>query len=96
MYKRDVTRMQSFPDISDTLMKTIKAPSLVIIGDKDVVRPEHAVEMYRLLPQSRLAILPGGHGDYIGELTTPKNSTLIAAALSMIDKFLSDPIEKSD
>jgi pimeloyl-ACP methyl ester carboxylesterase len=96
MYKRDVTRMQSFPDISNELIKTIKAPSLIIIGDNDVVRPEHAVEMYRLLSQSRVAILPGGHGDYIGELTTPQNPALIAATVSMIDKFLSDPIKKSD
>jgi len=45
-------------------------PTLVIIGDSDVVRPEHAVEIFRLLgggvpgdiaglPASRLAVLPG-------------------------------------
>jgi pimeloyl-ACP methyl ester carboxylesterase len=27
----------------------IGAPTLLIIGDSDVVRPEHAVEMFRLL-----------------------------------------------
>jgi pimeloyl-ACP methyl ester carboxylesterase len=43
---------------------------LLIIGDSDLVRPEHAVEMFRLLgggvfgdmapmPKSQLAILPG-------------------------------------
>src|SRR5436190_1997728 len=90
MYERDVARMQSFPDIPEQLMKTIKAPALIIIGDADVVRPEHAVEMYRLLPHSRLAILPGGHGDYIGEITTKQDPVLIAATVSMIDKFLND------
>jgi len=92
MYERDVTRMQSFSDISDELMKTIKAPSLIVIGDNDVTRPEHAVEMYHLLPQSRLAILPGGHGNYLGEITTQQDSTLIAATVSMIEKFLKEPI----
>ncbi len=91
MYERDVTRMQSFRDISEELMKTIKAPAFIIIGDKDVVRPEHAVEMYRLLPHATLAILPGGHGDYIGEITTPWNNTLIAATVTMINKFLNEP-----
>jgi pimeloyl-ACP methyl ester carboxylesterase len=45
-------------------------PTLLIVGDSDIVRPEHAVEMFRLLgggvpgdlvglPPARLAILPG-------------------------------------
>ena len=51
-------------------IEAIKAPTLLIIGDSDIVRPEHAVEMFRLLgggvvgdlaglPNSRLAVLPG-------------------------------------
>lgn len=28
------------------------------MGDRDVASPEHAVLMYRLIPNSRLAILP--------------------------------------
>jgi pimeloyl-ACP methyl ester carboxylesterase len=90
MYERDVARMQSFPDISDEQMKSIKAPALIIIGDKDVVTPEHAAEMHRLLANSRLAIFPGGHGEYIGEVTTPQDTVLISATVSMINKFLMD------
>jgi pimeloyl-ACP methyl ester carboxylesterase len=89
MYERDVARMQSFPDISEEEMKSIKAPALIIAGDRDVVTPEHAAEMHRMISNSRLAIIPGGHGDYIGETTTPQDSILIAATVSMIDKFLS-------
>lgn len=88
MYERDVARMQSFPDISEEQMKSIKAPAFIIIGDKDVTTPEHAAEMHRLLSNSRLAIIPGGHGDYIGEMTTPQDSILIAATVSLINKFL--------
>ena len=51
-------------------VRSIGAPTLVVIGDADIVRPEHAVEMLRLLgggvpgdlaglPRARLAILPG-------------------------------------
>jgi len=96
MYERDVTRMQSFQDISIDLMKTIKAPAFIIIGEADVVRPEHAVEMYRLLPHAKLAILPGGHGEYLGEITTPQDSILIAETISMINKFLSEPVKKTN
>jgi pimeloyl-ACP methyl ester carboxylesterase len=90
MYERDVARMQSFPDISDKQIKSIKAPALIITGDRDVTTPEHAAEMHRLLSDSRLAIIPGGHGDYIGEITTPQDSVLISATVNMINKFLSE------
>ena len=58
------------PEWSPQDIQAIKAPTLLIIGDSDIVRPEHAVEMFRLvgggvvgdiagLPRSRLAVLPG-------------------------------------
>ncbi|WP_250987919.1 alpha/beta fold hydrolase [Methanoculleus oceani] len=76
-------------------IRSIRAPTLVIIGDSDVVRPEHAVEFFRLLgggvpgdlvglPRSRLAVLPG---------TT--HITLIDRTdwlLSMIGEFLDAPV----
>lgn len=48
----------------------IASPALLIVGDSDVVRPEHAIEMFRLLgggvpgdltglPNVQLAVLPG-------------------------------------
>jgi pimeloyl-ACP methyl ester carboxylesterase len=94
MYERDVARMQSFPDISDEQMKSIRAPAFIIIGDRDVTTTEHAGEMRRLISNSRLAIIPGGHGEYIGELTTPQDSIVISATVSMINKFLNEPIAK--
>jgi pimeloyl-ACP methyl ester carboxylesterase len=96
MYERDVARMQSFPDITDEQIKSIKAPAFIIIGDRDVVTPEHAVEMHRLISNSRLAIFPGGHGEYIGEITTPQDSILITTTVNMINKFLSEPAPKTN
>ncbi len=51
-------------------IEAIAAPALIIAGDSDIVRPEHAVEVFRMfgggvpgdmagLPASQLAILPG-------------------------------------
>ena len=45
------------------------APTLVVAGDRDVPTLEHTIELARLFPHARLMILPGGHGDYLGELT---------------------------
>lgn len=91
MYERDVKRMQSFPDISEEQMRSIKAPALIITGDRDVTTPVHAAEIQSLLSGSRLAVFPGGHGDYIGEITTPQDSVMISATVNMINKFLSEP-----
>jgi pimeloyl-ACP methyl ester carboxylesterase len=76
-------------------IQLIKAPALLIIGDADVVRPEHVVQMFRLLgggvagdlvglPRSQLAVLPG---------TT--HVSLIDRTdwlLSMVTAFLDAPI----
>jgi len=56
--------------LRDEDLRGIKSPALLIVGDADVVRPEHVVQMLRLLgggvpgdivslPRSQLAILPG-------------------------------------
>jgi pimeloyl-ACP methyl ester carboxylesterase len=83
--------MVAFKDIPDERIRSIKAPTLVLNGDNDVVRPEHALELSRTLPQARLAILPSGHGDYIGEICSPdKSSELPALVVRMIETFLKD------
>ncbi len=52
-------RVRDFTDIPDDALRGITAPALVIVGDADVIRPEHAVEMFRALPHAQLAVLPG-------------------------------------
>ncbi|GJF33508.1 alpha/beta hydrolase [Kitasatospora sp. NE20-6] len=39
-------------------LRGLAAPTLLIVGDHDLVRLEHAVEMYELVPDARLAVLP--------------------------------------
>lgn len=90
MYKRDVTRMQHFIEIRDEDIKSIEAPALIIAGNKDVVTPEHAVETYRKIKNAQLAIFPGGHGDYIGELATLKPGQKNFLALPVIEEFLNE------
>jgi pimeloyl-ACP methyl ester carboxylesterase len=51
-------------------IRAIAAPTLIVVGDSDGIRPEHAAELFRLrgggvfgdyagLPASQLAVLPG-------------------------------------
>lgn len=91
MFDRDATRMRNFKDIPDAALEGIQAPALVINADKDVVLPEHALEIAHKLPNAQLAILPGGHGDYIGEICAPgQKSKMPALVVALIDDFLKD------
>ena len=86
-------------DIPAETIRAIKAPTLLIIGDSDLVRPEHAVEMFRLLgggvfgdmppglPSSQLAILPG-----TSHVTVVQRTDLL---LSIIPAFLDAPMPET-
>ncbi|MCC7353302.1 MAG: alpha/beta hydrolase [Anaerolineae bacterium] len=85
-------------DLPAETIRAIKVPTLLIIGDSDLVRPEHAVEMFRLLgggvfgdmppglPSSQLAILPG-----TSHVTVVDRAAWL---LSMIPAFLDAPMPK--
>lgn len=89
MHDKDAKRMVHFKDIPDSLIKAIKKPALIIIADKDIITPEHAIEMHRQIAGSELAIIPGVHGAYIGEVTTLGASSKAAGfVIPMIEAFL--------
>jgi len=46
--------MQHFVETSDAELRSVTAPTLILLGDHDVVTPEHALELSRLLPGARL------------------------------------------
>lgn len=51
------------PGFTHAEMQGIAAPTLIIIGDRDIVTPEHAVEMSRSIPAAQLCVVPhAGHG----------------------------------
>jgi pimeloyl-ACP methyl ester carboxylesterase len=58
-FDKCVQRMRTFEDIPAEAIRGITAPTLVMVGDAEVMRPEHAVETFRLLPHPQLAVLPG-------------------------------------
>jgi pimeloyl-ACP methyl ester carboxylesterase len=68
-------------------MRSIKAPVLITQGDHDLVRLEHAVEMFRLIPNGQLAVLPGG--DHFMLWTSPDK------LLSPVAAFLNAPVSET-
>jgi pimeloyl-ACP methyl ester carboxylesterase len=87
---KTVAMMQTFPDVSEAELRGIRAPTLVMLGDADVVLTEHAVRLARLVPHAQLAVFPGsGHGTYLGAAEAAKpGSPLPDLAVAMIESFL--------
>lgn len=107
-YKAVAPQPENFPTLVEKLkdldvqpfdwsadMPSIQAPTLTIIGDADIVTPEHAVKMLRVLgggitgsmldgsPRSQLAILPNTAHQGVGTRTE--------LLLAMIPAFLDAP-----
>lgn len=77
------TMVKEFKGISDKDMQSIRAPFLVMHGDRDAFRVEHAVKMYRLVPNSQLRVFP--NGDHFVLFTQPDRVT------SSLQQFLNEP-----
>jgi pimeloyl-ACP methyl ester carboxylesterase len=89
MHDKDVARMQSFQDVPDDAVRSVGVPTLIVLGDRDIVTAEHAFELTRLISGARLLILPGGHGDYLGEaVMTQKQTRYPELTARLIEEFL--------
>lgn len=54
------------PQITGEQLRRIRVPTLVLAGQRDVIRTEHTRWLAQAIPGARLTIVPGGtHGDYI-------------------------------
>jgi len=53
----------SAPALTQADLRQIAVRTLIMVGDDDEVRLEHAIAMYRDLPDAELAVVPGtSHG----------------------------------
>jgi pimeloyl-ACP methyl ester carboxylesterase len=98
LFEKKTQMDKQIKDFPEEAIRGIKAPALLVIGDSDLIRPEHAVEFFRLLgggvfgdtpaglPNSQLAILPGtSHVSIVdrAELLVP-----------IINSFLDAPVKE--
>jgi pimeloyl-ACP methyl ester carboxylesterase len=100
LFEKKTQMDRQIKDLPAETIRAIQAPTLLVIGDSDLVRPEHAVEMFRLLgggvfgdtpaglPNSQLAILPG-----TSHVTIVERANWLA---SMIEPFLTAPIKTNE
>ena len=85
-------------------VRGIEAPTLIVVGDSDAIRLEHAVETFRLvgggimgdlagLPKSQLVVLPG-----TAHFIPPGSGVLDRAGwlVPMIREFLDTPVPREE
>jgi pimeloyl-ACP methyl ester carboxylesterase len=92
-----VTKMKvldaDLPQWTPQQIRALAAPTMLVLADSDIIQPEHAVQMFRLLgggvagdltgmPACRLAILPG-----TTHTSIPQRADWLAP---MIDEFLDE------
>ncbi|PWT95441.1 MAG: alpha/beta hydrolase [Bacteroidetes bacterium] len=91
MFTKDRDRMIHFSDIPESEIKAIKFPTLIMLGDHDVVTNEHAVKMAHDISNSQLSIFPGTHGSFIGEVCSVKpGSKIPKMSADLILEFLAE------
>ena len=73
-----------FKGFSPETLQSIQQPTLVMIGDNDFHSVEHEARLFRLLPHSRLAVLPGTNHDSVNQRPD--------WIVSMIQDFLDAPM----
>ncbi len=100
LFEKKTQMDRGIKDLPAEAIQAIEAPTLLILGDSDLPRPEHAVEMFRLLgggvfgdlpaglPDSQLAILPG-----TSHVTIVDRDELL---LAIIPPFLDAPMPEAN
>ena len=77
----------NYPGITHAELNKITAPVLITIGDRDIIKNQHAVEIFDNISKSQLCIVPGAnHG-------IPRNSAKNFNEIA--DKFLTNSFDYS-
>jgi len=80
--------MHDHPHISSIQLQNIKAPVLIMSGDRDVIQLNHIIEIFRAIQKSNLCVLPGSTHFALRQNTQVFNET--------IDRFFSRPFGMPD
>lgn len=83
-----VRLMVNHPHISSAELSMIKAPVLIMSGDRDVILLSHISEIFRYIPKSQLYILPGST-----HFAMQQNSKIFNEAIEL---FFAKPFEMPD
>jgi pimeloyl-ACP methyl ester carboxylesterase len=73
------------PALTTADLSRIAAPTLVLVGDDDMMTLEHTIDLYRAIPRSELAVIPGASH------TVPLEKPALVNGI-VLDFLANDPI----
>jgi pimeloyl-ACP methyl ester carboxylesterase len=89
MCQKDYARITKFIETPDKDVKKVTAPTLILMGDKDIVTVNHGRELTKLITKGRLAVVLGDHGSYLGDISaSPGDPQIIQATALLVESFL--------
>lgn len=68
--------MRDEPHIMPSQLATIKAPVMIMTGDRDVIQLSHIIEIFRAIPGCELCVLPGSTHSALRQNTEVFNETI--------------------
>lgn len=87
-YKQNFDLLSKQPNIPVEKLKSVTAPTLVMAGDRDVIRDEHTLQIFHALPKAQLCIFPGATHLMPWEDPVLFNQT--------VEKFFREPFTRPD
>jgi pimeloyl-ACP methyl ester carboxylesterase len=80
--------MEKYPNFTEKQLEEIKTPTLVIVGDHDIISLDHTVSLFASLPHAELFVVPGATHVVPVEQPDLLNSVIV--------RFLKDPFRDID
>ncbi len=88
-----ITKMRkiwaSEPDISLADIATIQCPVLVLVGDDEIIKHSHSIELFEALPLGQFAVIPG-----TSHFLVKEKPALVNAIISQFLADLSYPVTR--
>ncbi len=88
-----ITKMRkiwaSEPDISLADIATIQRPVLVLVGDDEIIKHSHSIELFEALPLGQFAVIPG-----TSHILVKEKPALVNAVISQFLADLSYPVTR--
>ncbi len=88
-----ITKMRkiwaSEPDISLADIATIQCPVLVLVGDDEIIKHSHSIELFEALPLGQFAVIPG-----TSHILVKEKPALVNAIISQFLEDLSYPVTR--
>ncbi len=85
-FEKVKTMWLSAPNISQEQLTSIKVPTLLVVGDGDIIKLDHTVELFESIPNAQLCVVPGSSHYVLDERPELLNG--------IINEFIKAPVQK--